>query len=179
MLLRETMDLLEVTELRNDIERVNTDLSTVESIEWHGTDPDERRWNLLDEIRLLPTWDLMIKNSLKGAYKKMDDRYQSVMNSTGIHQMILQGPPGTSKTYGVKEFLAMQAGLINQKGEKWNDSDLNARQLITCNDEYVLPEGSDINNIFWDIIQFHPSYTYEDFVRGISVSASSDDCIAG
>ena len=33
----------------------------------------------------------------------MDDRYQSVMNSTGIHQMILQGPPGTSKTYGVKD----------------------------------------------------------------------------
>ena len=105
----------------------------------------------------------------------MDDRYQSVMNSTGIHQMILQGPPGTSKTYGVKEFLAMQAGLINQKGEKWRDSDLNARQLITRDDEYVLPEGSDINNIFWDIIQFHPSYTYEDFVRGISVSASSEN----
>lgn len=175
MMLRETVDLSEVADIREDIDRVNTDLLSVENIKWHGADPDERRWNLLDEIRQLPTWNLMVNNSLKGAYKKMDDRYQSVMNSTGIHQMILQGPPGTSKTYGVKEFLAMQAGLINQKGEKWNDSDLNARQLITRDDEYILPEGSDINNIFWDIIQFHPSYTYEDFVRGISVSASSEN----
>lgn len=114
---------------------------------------------------------------MKGAYKKMDDRYQSVMNSTGIHQMILQGPPGTSKTYGVKEFLAMQAGLISHKGEKWDNDALNARQLLTEKDEYILPtEGVPANNtVYWDIIQFHPSYTYEDFVRGISVSASDSN----
>ena len=116
----------------------------------------------------------MINDSLKGAYKIMDDRYQSVMNSTGIHQMILQGPPGTSKTYGVKEFLALQAGLITKNGESWDENALNARQLCTEDDEYVLPtEGlPENNNVYWDIIQFHPSYTYEDFVRGISVSAS-------
>ncbi|MCI1723630.1 MAG: AAA family ATPase [Lachnospiraceae bacterium] len=47
-------------------------------------------------------------------------------------------------------------------------------QLITKDDEYELPtENVQENNlIYWDIIQFHPSYTYEDFVRGISVSAS-------
>lgn len=88
--------------------------------------------------------------------------------------MILQGPPGTSKTYGVKEFLALQAGLITKKGESWDENALNARQLCTENDAYVLPtEGlPENNNVYWDIIQFHPSYTYEDFVRGISVSAS-------
>ena len=88
--------------------------------------------------------------------------------------MILQGPPGTSKTYGVKEFLALQAGLIAKKGESWDENALNARQLCTENDAYVLPtEGlPENNNVYWDIIQFHPSYTYEDFVRGISVSAS-------
>lgn len=109
----------------------------------------------------------------------MDDRYQSVMNSTGIHQMILQGPPGTSKTYGVKEFLALQAGLITKKGESWDEDALNARQLCTEDDEYVLPtEGlPQNNNVYWDIIQFHPSYTYEDFVRGISVSASDTNTI--
>ena len=100
----------------------------------------------------------------------MDDRYQSVMESTGIHQMILQGPPGTSKTYGVKEFLADQAGF----GEGWNEEKLKSIQLITRNDEYILPtENVQENNlVYWDIIQFHPSYTYEDFVRGISGSAS-------
>ena len=107
----------------------------------------------------------------------MDDRYQSVMNSTGIHQMILQGPPGTSKTYGVKEFLALQAGLITTNGESWDENALNARQLCTEDNEYVLPtEGlPENNNVYWDIIQFHPSYTYEDFVRGISVSASDSN----
>ena len=107
----------------------------------------------------------------------MDDRYQSVMNSTGIHQMILQGPPGTSKTYGVKEFLALQAGLITKKGESWDENALNARQLCTKDDEYVLPVNGlpENNNVYWDIIQFHPSYTYEDFVRGISVSASDEN----
>ena len=99
------------------------------------------------------------------------------MNSTGIHQMILQGPPGTSKTYGVKEFLALQAGLITTNGESWDENALNARQLCTEDNEYVLPtEGlPENNNVYWDIIQFHPSYTYEDFVRGISVSASDSN----
>ena len=101
----------------------------------------------------------------------MDDRFQTVMDSTGIHQMILQGPPGTSKTYGVKEFLAIQSNLIKSRGEKWNEDDLNARQLITKNGEYIIPTEnlSENNMLYWDIIQFHPSYTYEDFVRVITL----------
>ena len=173
-MLKETLDPIEAGTIRRDLVRVRQDLNTVDELEWHGADRDERRWNLLYEVRNLNTWRAMLDGSLKGAYKKMDDRYQSVMNSTGIHQMILQGPPGTSKTYGVKEFLAFQAGLINHVGETWNDADLNARQLRTVDDEYELPtDGIPENNtLYWDIIQFHPSYTYEDFVRGISVSAS-------
>ena len=103
----------------------------------------------------------------------MDDRYQSVMESTGIHQMILQGPPGTSKTYGVKEFLAEQAGF----GTNWNEDSLKSIQLVTEYDEYILPTEHVLENnlVYWDIIQFHPSYTYEDFVRGISVSASDSN----
>lgn len=176
-LLNETIDITTNTSIRAEIQMVEKDLNKLDAIEWHGADADERRWNLIDEVRNLDTWKSMINGTLKGAYKKMDDRYQSVMNSTGIHQMILQGPPGTSKTYGVKEFLAMQAGLINHKGEKWDDNALNARQLLTEKDEYVLPTENipQNNNVYWDIIQFHPSYTYEDFVRGISVSASDSN----
>lgn len=176
-MLMETTDLTEAIKIKNDIQMVEQDLIFIDSVQWHGTDPDVRRWNLLDDIKNLPTWKKMINNSLKGAYKIMDDRYQSVMNSTGIHQMILQGPPGTSKTYGVKEFLALQAGLITTNGESWDENALNARQLCTEDNEYVLPtEGlPENNNVYWDIIQFHPSYTYEDFVRGISVSASDSN----
>lgn len=176
-MLMETTDLTEAIKIKNDIQMVEQDLIFIDSVQWHGTDPDVRRWNLLDDIKNLPTWKKMINDSLKGAYKIMDDRYQSVMNSTGIHQMILQGPPGTSKTYGVKEFLALQAGLITTNGESWDENALNARQLCTEDNEYVLPtEGlPENNNVYWDIIQFHPSYTYEDFVRGISVSASDSN----
>lgn len=176
-MLKETIIPTDVRQIKSDIDIVEQDLAIVDAMEWHGADVDERRWNLLDEVKNLQTWQLMVSGVMKGAYKKMDDRYQSVMNSTGIHQMILQGPPGTSKTYGVKEFLAMQAGLISHKGEKWDNDALNARQLLTEKDEYILPtEGVPANNtVYWDIIQFHPSYTYEDFVRGISVSASDSN----
>ena len=106
----------------------------------------------------------VINEIMKGVYKLMDTNYQSIMDISGIHQMILQGPPGTSKTYGAKEFLTEQAGLdsINQ---------LDSYQLKTENDEYVLPDDGG-GKLYWDIVQFHPSYSYEDFVRGITVSTN-------
>lgn len=32
--------------------------------------------------------------------------YIDIMNALEVHQMILQGPPGTSKTYNAKEIIA-------------------------------------------------------------------------
>ncbi|SFK53347.1 AAA domain (dynein-related subfamily) [Lachnospiraceae bacterium KH1T2] len=156
-----------------EILAVEMDLRALDEMSLHGESNDELRLNLLNDIRNLPTWHAMRDGIIKGVYKTMDNRYQSVMESTGIHQMILQGPPGTSKTYGVKEFLAEQAGF----GKNWNEEELKNIQLVTKDDEYVLPtENVQENNlIYWDIIQFHPSYTYEDFVRGISVSASDSN----
>lgn len=56
-------------------------------------------------------------------------------------QIILQGPPGTGKTRLAKELAVTMLELENVK-------DLN-------------------DNEQFKLIQFHPSYTYEDFVRGI------------
>ncbi|GEC73019.1 hypothetical protein FFL01_25580 [Flavobacterium flevense] len=56
-------------------------------------------------------------------------------------QVILQGPPGTGKTKLAKEIAKEMLGLSDIKG-------------IENNDQFKL-------------IQFHPSYTYEDFVRGV------------
>ncbi|MCI1723631.1 MAG: ATP-binding protein [Lachnospiraceae bacterium] len=100
-----------------EIAAVESDLRALDKMALHGTSNDELRLNLLNDIRSLPTWQAMVDETIKGVYKTMDDRYQSVMESTGIHQMILQGPPGTSKTYGVKEFLAEQAGF----GKDWSE----------------------------------------------------------
>lgn len=63
-------------------------------------------------------------------------------------QIILQGPPGTGKTKTAKDIAVEMLGLGNVK-------DLN-------------------NNERFKLIQFHPSYTYEDFVRGI-VSVPNED----
>ncbi|CAH0290985.1 AAA family ATPase [Chryseobacterium sp. Bi04] len=63
-------------------------------------------------------------------------------------QIILQGPPGTGKTRQAKELAVQLLGLNETKELKDNPQ--------------------------FKIIQFHPSYTYEDFVRGI-VSKPNED----
>lgn len=61
-------------------------------------------------------------------------------------QIILQGPPGTGKTRAAKKI---------------------ALQMIGLQDEKELE-----NQEQFKIVQFHPSYTYEDFVRGIEAKAN-------
>lgn len=57
-------------------------------------------------------------------------------------QIILQGPPGTGKTFTAKEIAKRM--IINEKNQE-------------------NPQLQEQHKI----IQFHPAYTYEDFVRGI------------
>lgn len=65
-------------------------------------------------------------------------------------QIILQGPPGTGKTYTAKD-VAEQ--LIC--GKVSDDKNLQQQRLEASGQ--------------FELIQFHPSYSYEDFVQGISV----------
>lgn len=62
-------------------------------------------------------------------------------------QIILQGPPGTGKTRLAKQVAEEISGTLF-------DKELNQEQV--------------------EIIQFHPSYTYEDFVRGITLKNDED-----
>lgn len=62
-------------------------------------------------------------------------------------QIILQGPPGTGKTREAKSIAQNMLGL----------------------DEKELQDSEQFK-----IIQFHPSYTYEDFVRGIVAELNGD-----
>jgi len=61
-------------------------------------------------------------------------------------QIILYGPPGTGKTW---------------QAHKITESILGA-------DRFRLKDD-------WNIVQFHPSYNYEDFVRGVRVTTTSDN----
>ncbi len=65
-------------------------------------------------------------------------------------QIILFGPPGTGKTFSAKELL---------------------KELFGVGTDEELPRDA------WGIVQFHPSYNYEDFVRGISVSTVQNNVI--
>lgn len=76
-------------------------------------------------------------------------------------QVILYGPPGTSKTYSAIEIAAKFLA------EKNGDKDVNTHE--ECED--YLKNKSEL----YKVIQFHPSYSYEDFVRGIVVRTKDKD----
>ena len=84
---------------------------------------------------------------------------ESDMTKTAIelleqfYQIIFHGPPGTGKTRAAKQVLKS----IFELGED-DDDRLQSRQ------------GKQ-----WDIVQFHPSYNYEDFVRGVQVETKGNE----
>ena len=106
--------------------------------------------------------------------------YAQAMEKLNIHQMIMQGPPGTSKTYSAREFLKYIGGKT-ATGEFLTDAELDLLQVKDySSDEAITQQEAEkagpAPGIVWDVVQFHPSYGYEDFVRGIEVStAKSED----
>ena len=68
-----------------------------------------------------------------------------------FYQIIFYGPPGTGKTRRAMGILPELLG----------DSDLNDLQT----------KGR------WGIVQFHPSYNYEDFVRGVQVKTENREVV--
>lgn len=78
-------------------------------------------------------------------------------------QVILQGPPGSGKTY-----LAEQVIRYVARSEKVEDYRLTKLRNNSA------PDGS---SVIWDIVQFHPSYSYEDFVRGLVTKPTENGII--
>lgn len=83
-------------------------------------------------------------------------------------QIILYGPPGTSKTYSAVEVAARFLA----------DSELEKPDLFEGTDHNKTINHQECENYLagtnrYKVIQFHPSYSYEDFVRGIVVKPGS------
>lgn len=115
--------------------------------------------------------------NIKGVNKMANLKdYQKIMNDIGVRQMIFQGPPGTSKTFESKKFILQQlnpASPVLAKDLPTQEEISRELELYKLTDEdYKNPSKSPKRLTGgWDLVQFHPSYGYEDFIRGIEVKA--------
>lgn len=94
-------------------------------------------------------------------------------------QIILYGPPGTGKTYSamdvVEKFIkpgtasAAPAAALPPKGNTLSEDEY--RFIKKFPEVGKTPASSptvSLDHGFYEIIQFHPSYTYQDFIGGIA-----------
>lgn len=102
----------------------------------------------IQTVAKLNIYDKRISKHIKNAILKKQMQVQ-INLLKNRKQMILQGPPGTGKTR-----LAKQMARFIIKGE----TEANIDDIV---DQVKL-------------IQFHPSYSYEDFVRGIVADSNSE-----
>ena len=90
----------------------------------------------------------IIFNEKKNSKKVPMNIQNSISVLTQKGQIILQGPPGTGKTFTAKDIAEQM--LFS----KVSDNKKQQKALLESSDQFKL-------------IQFHPAYSYEDFVRGI------------
>lgn len=114
---------------------------------------------------------------IRGVMKMTDLKdYQQIMENIGVRQMVFQGPPGTSKTFESKKFVLKQ---LNPESDALTARFISQEDILAALDAYKLNENDYANPSAssklatggWDLVQFHPSYGYEDFIRGIEVKA--------
>lgn len=103
---------------------------------------EERGENFIDELSRL----LSIVMTLE-----QDVRDYSELLDTGNKALILWGPPGTGKTFAARKLIQKKL-CINQEEVP----------------DYLFEKGTKDDKGKWAIVQFHPSYSYEDFIGGIS-----------
>lgn len=112
---------------------------------------------------------------IKGVDTMADlNNYQQIMENIGVRQMIFQGPPGTSKTFESKKFVLKQ---LNAGSAVFSNKNVSQEDISNELEPFKL-SAADYDNSYassklttggWDLVQFHPSYGYEDFIRGIEV----------
>ncbi len=92
-------------------------------------------------------------------------------------QVVLQGAPGTGKTHNALLATAEMLRLLRDDAASTREA-LRPYQLATLLDQdpavaddpqRLARKVRETGHGLWDIVQLHPSYTYEDFVRGLRV----------
>jgi DNA polymerase III delta prime subunit len=85
-------------------------------------------------------------------------------------QIILAGPPGTSKTYMAFQIIALLGNEEFGIEEDPIDSIFKPPCMQFDSSASIVQNGI---KVVWDIVQFHPSYGYEDFVSGIEANSEN------
>ncbi len=103
---------------------------------------EERGDNFIEELSRLLSIVLTINQNVKD---------YSELLETGSKALILWGPPGTGKTYSAQQLII-------------NKFKIAPEEL----DNYAFEKGSKNDKGQWALVQFHPGYSYEDFIGGIA-----------
>jgi len=91
--------------------------------------------------------------------KETDIKNISDLLQTGNKAVILWGPPGTGKTYESMEVVKELLKIDDLK-----DNEIEEKYLFSKNEKDL----SKNDKGYYEIIQFHPNYTYQDFIGGIA-----------
>lgn len=81
-------------------------------------------------------------------------------------QVILQGPPGTGKTHLAREFIGWFSGPDSGASQVSRIAETLPSHERTPERVAEVAAASGLVGI-WDIVQFHPSMSYDDFVRSL------------
>ncbi|MFW5990210.1 MAG: McrB family protein, partial [Campylobacterales bacterium] len=96
--------------------------------------------------------------------EETDIKNISDLLTTGNRAVMLWGPPGTGKTYESE-------AVVKELLEVSDDEEFEERYLFSKGDMSRNDKG------YYEIVQFHSKYTYQDFIGGISPKLDGDNNI--